>query len=379
MRIGIICHSSCGGSTRVALELSFQMTNRGHTVHLFSPYPPFGLKEDRKDLITHYPLGHSRAGLDPSFLKTEWSETELEKFTASLVEVILGEGLDVLHFHYAVPFVFIISELKNRLGGKCPFLVGTLHGTDVNHFGRDPLWAARLREALLRVDQVTTVSADHARLAYELLGLPFLPRVIPNFLRIDMYKSGPGKAPLPHKPARIVHISNFRPVKAPLELAGIFALISSRIEAELWLVGDGPGLEEIKALLSEWGLSDRIHFWGMQAGVGSILEQSDLLLMTSKAESFCLAILEAMACGVPVVATRVGGIPELVRHGETGFLFTPGNQSQAANFAVQLLTGPDLYARFAAMARIQAQFFSPDRIVELYEEIYKLAFIKINR
>lgn len=376
MRIGILCHSSCGGSTRVALELSLLLAQRRHQVHLFSLYPPFGLTEQPEGLTTHFPLAHSLSGLHPCTLYTEWTEAEKELFLTLLIEVIYRERLEVLHFHYALPFAFLLVELKRRLGENGPFLVGTLHGTDVSEFGQNPLLAAQLRWALSQMDQVTTVSANHAELAQKLLKLETLPYVIPNFIDIELYRTRPTRPRDPNSPPRVIHISNFRPVKEPLALGAIFARICSQIEAELWLVGEGPGLEDLKQLFNQLGLNDRVRYWGLQPKVKDILSQADLLLMTSRAESFGLTILEAMACGVLVLATRVGGIPELVAHGETGFLFAKGEHDQAVKFAAQLLTNKELRADFAKASRQKALLFSSNRVVKLYEEIYSLALDK---
>jgi N-acetyl-alpha-D-glucosaminyl L-malate synthase BshA len=371
MRIGIICHSSCGGSTRIALELAKHLARRRHRVHLFSQRLPFGFSSGNQYLATHFSPSLSQVDLHPSELKTRWSIAEQEQFLAGLIDVINREGLDILHFHYAVPFAFMAVELKRRLGPKCPYLVGTLHGTDVSIFARDPEMAAQLREALSQVDLVTTVSANHAALAVSLLGIT-TPLVVPNFLDMAAYRSHIRLAHALHERPRLIHISNFRPVKAPREMAEIFARLCHRLDAELWLVGDGPGLEDLKPFFEEQGVAEKVRYWGMQDRVGEILSQADLLLMTSLGESFCLVALEAMACGVPVVATGVGGLPEVVLHGETGFLFPTGNQALAVEYALQLLTNPGLHARFALAGQAQARNFDYAPIVSLYEELYRL-------
>ncbi|HEX2912077.1 MAG TPA: N-acetyl-alpha-D-glucosaminyl L-malate synthase BshA [Chloroflexia bacterium] len=376
MRIGILCHSSCGGSSRVALELALHLARRDHQVHLFSLYPLFGLTESHERLTTHFTLAQLPPDLHPSTLYTDWKDGEKEQFIAGLIEVICQENLDILHFHYALPFAFLTVELKRRLGKNCPFLVGTLHGTDVSEFGRKPSLAIRLRWALSQMNQVTTVSANHAQLAQELLQLESLPRVVPNFIDLELYNSCPNQPKRFSRPARVIHISNFRPVKEPLALGATFAGICSQLDAELWLVGEGPGLEDLKQLFNRLGLNQKVRYWGLQPKVKNILSQADLLLMTSRAESFGLTILEAMACGIPVVTTRVGGVPELVEHGETGFLFANGEHDQAVNFALQLLTDEKLRAQFARAAKHKALLFNADRVVKLYEEIYNLALVK---
>jgi N-acetyl-alpha-D-glucosaminyl L-malate synthase BshA len=217
------------------------------------------------------------------------------------------------------------------------------------------------------VDCLTTVSASHAELASRLLGIE-PPLVIPNFLDLADYRPQP-KLPTGERP-RLIHISNFRPVKAPHEMVSIFARLLEQIEAELWLVGDGPGLEELKPRFEAEGLTGRIRFWGLQEKVAPILAQADLLLMTSVAESFCLVALEAMACGVPVLATRVGGVPEVVRHAETGFLYTVGDQGQAVEYGTKLLTDATLHDQFAHASLAQALKFDQSRVIGLYEQLY---------
>lgn len=373
MRIGIICHSSCGGSTRIALELAKHLARRQHRVHLFSQRLPFGFTGGNSPLATHFFPALRQANLHPSELKTSWNIAEQEQFLAGLTDVINREGLDILHFHYAVPFAFLVVELKRRLGQKCPYLIGTLHGTDVSIFGRNAEFAGNLREALEQVDLVTTVSNNHAALAAELLKIP-TPVVIPNFLDLVTYRpvirppDGRGIRP------RLIHISNFRPVKAPQEMASIFAGLCRKLDAELWLLGDGPGLEELKPLFEDWGVAGNVRYWGLQDQVGAILAQADLLLMTSLDESFCLVALEAMACGVPVLATRVGGIPEVVKHGETGFLYPVGNQEQAVEYATKLLTNSSLHSQFALASLAHARNFDHPQIVTLYEELYHLSY-----
>jgi N-acetyl-alpha-D-glucosaminyl L-malate synthase BshA len=368
LRVGIICHSSCGGSSKVAFELARQLARRDHQIHFFSQYQPFGFTSDDPNLVTHFFQAKWQPDLHPSLLKTEWSSAEQEQFLSCLTEVIERDGLDILHFHYAIPFAFLVVELKRRLGEKCPVLIGTLHGTDVSIFGTFPEYAWNLKIALEQVDCLTTVSASHAELASRLLGIE-PPLVIPNFLDLADYRPQPrlrkGARP------RLIHISNFRPVKAPHEMISIFARILEQIEAELWLVGDGPGLEELKPRFEEQGLTGKIRFWGLQEKVTPILAQTDLLLMTSVAESFCLVALEAMACGVPVLATRVGGVPEVVKHAETGYLYSVGDQEQAVEYGLKLLTDNALHRQFAHASLAQALKFDQSRVIGLYEQLYR--------
>jgi N-acetyl-alpha-D-glucosaminyl L-malate synthase BshA len=382
MRVGIVCHSSCGGSSRIAIELALHLARRQHIVHLFSSKPPFGLVEDQSGLVSHYFPPEYQRNLPVTELHTDWSLSEQEQFLANLIKVVYQEGLDVIHFHYAVPFAFLLAELKQRLGSVCPFLVGTLHGTDVSVFGHDPMMAARLERALAQMDMITTVSNNHAHLASKLLGMTLSPgyfRVVPNFVDRSEYYRYNGSHQPPGPIPRIIHISNYRPVKAPRELGEIFARVCAKQDAELWLVGEGPGLDELKSFLIQAGLNHKVRYLGLQPKVGPILAQADLLLMTSLAESFCLTVLEAMACGIPAIATRVGGIPELVQFGQTGFLYQPGQPDEAAHYILHLFSNPTLYTSFASSALQEALKYSSEWIINLYEEIYNLSFMRKTR
>lgn len=378
MHIGILCLASLGGSARIATELATELARRGHRVHLFAQTTPFDHKLHSGEVILHTITPEREAGLHPAILYTDWSAHEFQTLLARILEVITSEGLDILHFHYAVPFAFLATEVKRYLNGNTPVLVGTLHGTDVSIYGRTPTIAPRLTQALHGVDKLTTVSTSHARLAAELFGLSTQPEVIPNF--IDLAKFRPQISPLPPFPddprlnrprkPRIVHLSNFRPVKDTPSMARIFLGIRQQMEAELWLIGEGPELETVKAILQGSGYEHDLVCWGLHHNVGPLLAQTDLLLMTSLSESFCLAALEAMACGVPVLATKVGGLPEVVIHGQTGYLFSSDDHEAAIQMAVRLLSNPGQHQAMRAMAATHATRFDQQQIVSVYEELY---------
>lgn len=378
MRIGILCLASFGGSARIATELATELARRGHRVHLFAQTTPFDDKHHLGEVILHTVTPERKVGLHPAALYTDWSAHEFQTLLSRILEVITSEGLDVLHFHYAVPFAFLTTEVKRHLNGTTPVLVGTLHGTDVSIYGRVPTMVPQLTQALHGVDQLTTVSSSHARLAAELFGLPTQPEVIPNF--IDLKKFHPQVSPLPPFPdgsglnrprkPRIVHLSNFRPVKDTPSMARIFLGIRRQMEAELWLIGEGPELDTVKTILQGSGYEDDVVCWGLHHNVAPLLAQTDLLLMTSLSESFCLAALEAMACGVPVLATEVGGLPEVVIHGQTGYLFPVGDHEAAIQMAVRLLSNPDQRQAMQAMAASHAARFDQQQIVSVYEELY---------
>lgn len=376
-RIGILCHDSFGGSTRVATELAGCLAENGHHVHLFAYSPSFGKWIDQQ-LVTLHTLRSSRQEKqDYSSLYIDWSDSEIKAFAEIIIQVIENEGLDILHFHYALPFAEVVSEIQHRLGSKSPIIVGTLHGTDVTGYDQ---WSGTKREKLVRVlsslDALTTVSLSHAKLSQETFHLPALPIVIPNFIDPSHFHPlGENKGSLasfpehPDKP-RIIHVSNFRDVKRIMDVAQVFLGLRQQIDAELWLVGDGENMTPAREFFDANNINNSVRFWGLQRDISLILNQADLLLVTSQHESFCLVALEAMACGVPVLATDVGGVPELVLDGETGFLFPVGDCDKAIELALTLLADPDRHTAMRKASRERALTYSFEHIMPQYELLY---------
>lgn len=385
MRIGIMCHSSVGGSVRIATELSIELARRGHKVHLFTRTTPFGSWEHNNGVVVHRNVPVSDENLHPAILHTNWPASELQTFLSNLLKVIVQESLDLLHFHYAIPFAFVAEEVKLMLGKAAPLLLGTLHGTDVSVYGRDPIKGPLLTRALQRLDGLTTVSSSHARLAAEVFALPNHPHIIPNFVDLSTFRPlgdvrhdewgnnrGIGKwGSGDNRKARIVHISNFRAIKDPQKMASIFVGIRQKMNAELWLIGDGPEIDKIKSIFKLEGVEKDVHFLGFRRNVATILAQTDLLLISSRAESFCLAGLEAMACGVPVLATNVGGISEVVVHEKTGILYQVGDHSSAVKIALGLLSDPAKHRVMRKAAAMHARKFDHQQIVSAYEDFYQ--------
>jgi N-acetyl-alpha-D-glucosaminyl L-malate synthase BshA len=286
-----------------------------------------------------------------------------------VTRVARTEGLDVLHYHYADPFAYLAASAQRRVGRRAPTLVGTLHGTDVTTSGADPVKHPHLRAALCQADALTTVSTFFARLISRVFDLAAHPEVISNFVDLTHFHPSLDSSPSCSPPI-IMHVSNFRPVKDPLSTARIFLRIRERQPARLWMVGDGPERALTEALLQESPYFDDVRFWGMRADVAPLLRQATLLLVTSHTESFCLAALEAMATGVPVLATRVGGLPEVVADGQTGLLFKLNDEAQAAALAVDLLADPDRYREMSSAAVRRAQRFEQGTVVDRYEQLY---------
>jgi N-acetyl-alpha-D-glucosaminyl L-malate synthase BshA len=371
MRIGIMCHASFGGSARVATELAIGLAERNHQVHLFTRTLPFGRWDRGSGVCVHTAVPEWASREHPANLVVNWSAEELLAFIAHVTRVTVQEKLEVLHFHYAVPFAQAALKVQRYLEPLAPVVVGTLHGTDVSIHGRTPEMGPRLSRLLSRVDALTTVSENYAQLSREVFQLLEPPRVIPNF--VDLTRFHPIYFPeeIKHIRPRLVHISNFRPVKDAQSMARIFVDLRKQIDAELWLVGDGPEIQAVKAIFRQYGVEKDVRYWGLQRDVPPILAQTDLLLMTSLNESFSLVALEAMACGVPVLSTDVGGLPEVVLHGETGSLFPQGDHETAVHLAMEILSNPVLHQRMRTMAIKHAQKFSWDAIIPRYEALYR--------
>jgi len=372
MKIGIMCHSSCGGSTRIATELAKELSRRGHRVHLFTQQVPFGYCNSTNGVILHTTTPDHKNNHDPAYLYTSWTNEEIDAFKTRVLEVAITDKIDVLHFHYAVPFGFVAAEIKQRLRQAAPFLVGTLHGTDVSVYGNDPVKGPKLAQALSHMDLLTTVSANHARLSADVFGLPKQPEVVSNFVDLLKFRSRINNKlhSIPRSKPKIAYISNFRPVKDPQSMAHIFLGIRKQIDSELWLIGDGPEMETVKTIFKDSTFENDVTYWGIQEQVVPILAQADLLLVTSLYESFSLAALEAMACGVPVLAPKVGGIPEVVVDGKTGFLYPADEHSHAVNIAVKLLSDPDISNKTINKAILHSHNFDINNVVSKYENFY---------
>ncbi|MEM7117101.1 MAG: N-acetyl-alpha-D-glucosaminyl L-malate synthase BshA [Chloroflexota bacterium] len=376
MKIGILCHASFGGSVRVATELAKQLANRGHQIHLFAYAPPFGQQQWRRGITLHTlqqaVLGHAAE------LHVAWAPAEVELLLSKVLGVIRQQGLDVLHFHYALPFAYIAEAVHHILGDAAPRLVGTLHGTDVVTHGTVAETNGRLRQAFAVMDCLTAVSHQHAQLAQKTFTLPQQPTVIPNFIRCVAEDANPRSSATGshNRPLRLIHLSNFRAVKQTPMLARIFAKLRQRIEAELWLIGDGPEMGATQQILRQAGVEDDVVYWGLRPNVAGLLAQGDVLLVTSQYESFSLAALEGMSQGLVVVASRVGGLPELVVHNRSGFLLPPTDEAAFCEAVCLLDRERGRLAEMKTAVRQRAALFSATRAVAAYEAIYENGRLK---
>ena len=371
MNIGIICYASIGGSGIVATELGKNLASRGHHVHVLSSEMPFRLGEYQPGLSFHrvetpnYPLFR-----EPQYLLA---------LANKIVNVSRDERLDIIHAHYAVPHATAGYLAKQILGasngGKVPRVITTLHGTDITLLGADRSYKEIVAFSIAQSDGVTAVSESLKADTYRELGHSRDIRVIPNFIdaqdarRTDRSDLRASFAPAGEK--LIIHVSNFRPVKRVTAAVEIFRQIHATVPSRLLMVGDGPDLAQAAEQARAAGLGDAVRFLGDQDQVVPLLSVSDLFLMPSAQESFGLAALEAMACEVPVVASRVGGVPELVEDGVTGILCPPDDLTAMARAAIKLLTDETLHGSMAQAARKRAiARFADTRIVPMYEAYY---------
>jgi N-acetyl-alpha-D-glucosaminyl L-malate synthase BshA len=370
LRIGIMCHSSFGGSARIATELAIGLAQRGHSVHLFARTLPFGYWDASNGVHLHIIKSNTENNLHPAELYIDWQNQEFEAYVSEVMKI--ATSLDVLHFQYAVPFAYVADEVKRRLGKASPLLVGTLHGTDVSIHGRDPIRGPQLTRALQNADVLTTVSLSHAYLSAEIFNLTSPPQVIQNFVDLKKFHPRDSDAfrPSAQRKPRIAHVSNFRAVKQPEVMAKIFSKIREEMDTELWLIGDGPEMNGVKNFFQQRNIIGDVRYWDIQFEVAGLLAQTDILLITSRTESFCLAALEAMACGVPVVASRVGGLPEVVLDGKTGLLFDLDHPDQAVQSVLDLLSNPERYKQMSEYAVQHAKSFDLHKGVLEYEELY---------
>ncbi len=375
MKIGITCYPTYGGSGIVATELGMELAQRGHEIHFISYSQPIRLNAPSPNIhyheveVSRYPL-------------FEYPPYDLALATR-MAEVAQMYSLDLLHVHYAIPHSVSALLAKEMLaspttlnGRKLPY-VTTLHGTDITLVGADRSYLPITRFSIERSDGVTAISKylrDRTVLEFDVRNRI---EVIYNFVNCDLYRRDAQAAErrtlFADKDERLlVHLSNFRPVKRIPDVIEIFDRVQKKVPARLLMIGDGPERSAAERLVARKGITDRVMFLGKQDNIQEKLAIADLMLLPSELESFGLAALEAMACEVPAIATRVGGIPEVIEHGRSGFLADVGDVETMARYAIELLNDPSRHTTMAQTARFEAQSrFCSSKIIPQYEQFYR--------
>ncbi len=369
MKIGIVCYPTYGGSGVIATELGIELAKRGHQVHFITYAQPMRLDRFQDNIFYHEVE-------QPHYPLFEFPLYSLA-LAGKIIDVVRYEQLDIVHVHYAIPHAisgYLAKEiLKNE---KNVQLVTTLHGTDITLIGLEPTFLPLVKFSLDQSDAVTAVSkflADKTLSGFKTLHEPI---VIPNFVDTKLYyrmectKIRSQIAPNGEK--ILMHVSNFRPVKRILDTIYIAHDILKTMPIKLVLVGDGPDRAEAERVSRELEMHEHVRFLGKQNALPEILSIADIFLMPSQSESFGLAALEAMACGVPVIGTNLGGIPEVITHSENGYIAELGDIKRMAKYAIDLLNHPRKWSEFSLKARQRAvEVYDISLIVPQYEALYE--------
>jgi N-acetyl-alpha-D-glucosaminyl L-malate synthase BshA len=370
LKIGITCYPTYGGSGAVATELGIALAARGHQIHFITYRQPFRLPEFLPNVYFH----EVDVGRYPLF---EYPPYDLA-LAVRMHEAVTMHGLEILHCHYALPHAtsaWIAREMlrAQKLDVK---VITTLHGTDITIVGQDPSFNAITKFSIERSDRLTAVSEFLRRETYNAFGCTACDvGVIHNFIDPAVYnrEAHPqllrkqfGDEPI------LMHISNFRRVKRVRDVVGIFATVNREIPSRLVMVGDGPDRADAEDEVRKLGIDDRVQFLGKIDNVAPLLASADLFLLPSQSESFGLSALEALASGVPVIGTNAGGMPEVVRSGETGVLCEVGDVAGMASAAIELLNDKSRWSSMSELgARDARERFSQDEIVNKYEHLYR--------
>jgi len=368
MRIGITGYPTYGGSGVVATELGMELAARGHDIHFITSAPPIRMNQNDPHIHFHraevvqYPLfDHSPYTLS---LATE------------MLEVFEQEKLDLLHVHYAIPHsVSALLARQMAAPRRLPFIT-TLHGTDITLVGNNRSFLPITRYSIEQSDGVTSISQYLLRRTIEDFAIQRPIEVIPNFVNCELYSRTPNEKLraewAPDGEPILLHLSNFRPVKRILDAVEIFALVREKMAAKLIMVGDGPDRAPAEELAKKRGVEKDVLFLGQQNEVQEKLSQADLFLLPSQLESFGLAALEAMACETPVIATNVGGLPEVVEHGVDGYLIEVGDVAAGAKYALGLLQREDRGRSMGKLARLNAKKkYCANDVIPMYEAYYE--------
>jgi N-acetyl-alpha-D-glucosaminyl L-malate synthase BshA len=370
LNIGISCYPTYGGSGIIATEIGLEMARRGHRVHFITADFPKRFDRFQQNVFFHSVEAH-----DYPLLAFPHYDLAL---ASKMVEVSTYEKLDLFHVHYAVPHATSAYLARQILADKAPKTITTLHGTDITLVGNERSYLAVAKFSIMESNGVTAPSNFLKNATYDKLNIPssFPINVIPNFVDTERFKpldrkdSHTACKDFPEKPI-LSHISNFREAKKVEDVVKVFSIVKKELDSHLLLVGDGPSRSKVEALVHELGLSDSVCFLGKQEAVEEIIQRSDLFILPSRNESFGLAAIEAMSCGVPVICSNAEGLPEVICHAENGFLSDVGDVEDMASNCLILLKDSSLREQFSKNARARVlELYPVKNIIDIYENFY---------
>jgi L-malate glycosyltransferase len=367
LKVGITCYPTFGGSGIVATELGRRLACRGDQVHFISMALPYRLPAYERNVFFHEVAADSY----PLFQQNPPLPLMLASMMADVAET---QRLDVLHVHYAMPFATSAFLAKQLVAPRRLPVVTTLHGTDITVVGQQPAFFRMTKFSIESSDRITAVSQALKDATVESLGIARPIEVIPNFVDPDVFAPRRRRTHMlaPAGARVLMHASNFRPVKNVEMVVRIFAAVHERMDARLVMVGDGPEKPRAEQLARALGVAKHVLFLGNQEVMEELLPLADVFLLPSSTESFGLVALEAMSAGVPVVASRVGGLPELIESGQTGFLEPPDSLEAHVKAVLRLLGDETLRRRFGRAGRsVARERFDVDRVVTRYRKVYE--------
>ena len=374
MKIAIVCYPTFGGSGVVATELGLALAEKGHEIHFITYKQPVRLELLSRNIHFHevsvpvYPLFH-------------YQPYELA-LSSKLVDMVKLHKIEVLHVHYAIPHAYAGYMAKKMLEEDGVFIpmVTTLHGTDITLVGNHPFYKPAVTFSINNSDVVTSVSQSLKDDTLRLFDIRNEIHVVPNFIDIPKKVSSATNCQrdfMADENERIItHVSNLRPVKRIQDVIEVFDRIQQKIPSKLIIVGEGPERQTSERLCEQKGISEKVRFLGNSNEVDKILCFTDLFILPSEKESFGLAALEAMACGVPVISSNTGGLPEVNIQGVSGYLSAVGNVEEMAENALKILSSDQILEKFKKQAVQSAMVFDTKKIVPIYESLYEKAMQK---
>nr|WP_106784717.1 N-acetyl-alpha-D-glucosaminyl L-malate synthase BshA [Lysinibacillus timonensis] len=375
LKIGITCYPTVGGSGVIATELGKMLAERGHEIHFITSSVPFRLKKIYPNVFFHEVEVNN-------YSVFQYPPYDIA-LSSKMADVIKEEKLDVLHVHYAIPHA-VCAVLAREMSGENIGIVTTLHGTDISVLGQDSTLSQAIKYGIEKSDIVTAVSDSLKEQTYDLIGTSKEIETIYNFVDDTVFRpidTGNLKSQFGIRDDErvIIHASNFRKIKNIPDIVNTFMKIRESMPSKLLLIGDGPEKQRVMDVVKLSPFKEDVLFLGKQENIEELFSISDLMLLLSEKESFGLVLLEAMACGVPGIGTSIGGIPEVIEHGENGFLVHLGDTDQAAAYAIELLSDEEKLTQFrqAAISASQTKF-NAKLIIDHYEQLYeRLAVLRV--